>query len=60
MPAGMFFVVFALLFTGVLATKIHRGGLLVLAVTFALAFLNWLWAARYPRTPPSVRASVIL
>jgi basic amino acid/polyamine antiporter, APA family len=53
LPAGMFVVVFALLFTGVLITKIHRGGLMVLAVTFALALLNWLWAVRYPRTPPA-------
>jgi APA family basic amino acid/polyamine antiporter len=51
LPGGMFFVVVALLFTGVLVTKIHLGGLMVLAVTFALAVLNWLWAARYPRTP---------
>ena len=51
LPGGMFFVVLALLFTGVLATKIHLGGLMVLAVTFALALLNWLWTIRYPRTP---------
>jgi APA family basic amino acid/polyamine antiporter len=51
LPGGMFFVVLALLFTGVLVTKIHLGGLMVLAVTFSLAVLNWLWAARYPRTP---------
>jgi amino acid transporter len=52
LPGGMFFVVLALLFTGVLVTQIHFGGLLVLAVTFALALLNWLWTVRYPRTPP--------
>lgn len=49
LPAGMFFLMLALLFTGALVTKIRRGGLMVLAVTFALALLNWLWAARYPR-----------
>jgi APA family basic amino acid/polyamine antiporter len=53
LPFGMFFVVLAFLFTGVLITRIHRGGLMVLAVTFALALLNWLWAIRYPRTPPA-------
>ena len=53
LPGGMFFVVLALLFTVVLITKIHRGGLLVLAVTFAVALLSWLWAVRYPRTPPA-------
>src|SRR5215831_15912123 len=52
LPGGMFFVVLALLFTAVLVTKIQRGGLMVLAFTFALAVLNWLWTAQYPRTPP--------
>jgi amino acid transporter len=51
LPGGMLFVVLALLFTGVLASRIRLGGLMVLAVTFALALLNWLWTARYPRTP---------
>jgi APA family basic amino acid/polyamine antiporter len=53
LPGGMFFVVLALLFTGVLVTNIHRGGLLVLPITFGLAFMNWLWTLRYPRTPPA-------
>ena len=53
LPGGMFLVLLALLFTGVLATKIHLGALAVLAVTFALALLNWLWAVRYRRTPPA-------
>ncbi len=51
LPAGIVFVMVALFFTGVLVTRIHRGGLVVLAVTFALALLNWLWAARRPRSP---------
>jgi amino acid transporter len=51
LPAGMFFVVLALVFTGVLVTKIRLGGLMVLAVTFALALLNWLWAVRYSKIP---------
>jgi APA family basic amino acid/polyamine antiporter len=50
LPGGMFFVVLGLVFTGVLATAIHLGGLVVLAVTFALAILNWLWAIRHSRT----------
>jgi APA family basic amino acid/polyamine antiporter len=49
LPGGMFFVVLALLFAGVLVTTIHLGGLMVLAVTSALAVLNWLWATRYHR-----------
>ena len=58
LPGAMLFVVLALLFTGVLVTKIHLGGLLVLSVTVALALLNWLWTVRYPRTPPGARASM--
>lgn len=51
LPEVMFFVVLALLFTAALVTKIHRGGLTILGVTFALGVLNWLWTVRYPRTP---------
>jgi APA family basic amino acid/polyamine antiporter len=51
LPGAMFFVVLALVFTGVLVTAIHLGGLVVLAVTFALALLNWLWVVRYLKTP---------
>lgn len=54
LPFGMFFVVLALLFTGVLVVNIRLGGLVVLAVTFTVASLNWLWTDRHPRTP-SVR-----
>ena len=51
LPGGTFFVVLALLFTGVLVTKLSLGGFMVLSVTFTLALLNWLWAVRYARTP---------
>jgi amino acid transporter len=51
LPGGTFFVVLALLFTGVLVTKLSLGGFMVLSVTFTLALLNWLWATRYPNSP---------
>jgi amino acid transporter len=51
LPAGIFFVVLALLFTGVLVVNIRLGGLIVLAVTFTLASLNWMWTDRHPSTP---------
>ena len=51
LPGGTFFVVLALLFTGVLVTKLSLGGFMVLTVTFALALLNWLWAVRYSNSP---------
>jgi hypothetical protein len=55
LPGGTFFVVLALLFTGVLVTKLSLGGFMVLSVNFALALLNWLWAfdtAELPGRPP--------
>jgi hypothetical protein len=36
--------VLALLFTGVLATQMHRSELLALAITFVVGALNWLRA----------------
>lgn len=49
-PAPMFFVALALVFTGVLVTTIRLDALGVLAVTFAVAFLTWRWTLRQPRT----------
>jgi amino acid transporter len=58
LPGAMFFVVLALLFTGVLVTKVHLGGLVILAVTFALGLSNWLWVVRYPKTRAGGRESM--
>jgi basic amino acid/polyamine antiporter, APA family len=44
LPFGNVFALLALLFTGVLVTRMHWGEFLVISVTAALAFLNWLWA----------------
>jgi amino acid transporter len=46
LPGGLFFVVLALLFTGLLVTRIRLDGLMALTATFALGLLNWFWAAR--------------
>jgi cyanate permease len=43
----MFFAGMALLFTVVLVTRMHRRELIVMAITSALALLNWLWARRH-------------
>jgi hypothetical protein len=43
---GLFFVVLALLFTGLLVTRIRLDGLMALTATFALGLLNWFWATR--------------
>jgi APA family basic amino acid/polyamine antiporter len=44
LPFGNLFALLALLFTGVLVTRMHRGELIVVSITAALAFANWLWA----------------
>ena len=41
LPGGMFFSTLALLFTAVLVTRMHRGEFIVIAITAALAFVNW-------------------
>jgi amino acid transporter len=44
LPFGWLFCLLGLMFTGALIVRMHRGELVVISVTFALAFLNWLWA----------------
>ena len=44
LPFGIPIAALALLFTGVLLTRMHLGELIVISVTSALAFVNWLWA----------------
>ena len=44
LPAGMFFTVTGLAFTGVLVAQMHRTELIVMSVTMAIALLNWVWA----------------
>lgn len=44
--ASNVFVALALLFTGVLASQMHRSELVALAITFTVGALNWLWARR--------------
>jgi APA family basic amino acid/polyamine antiporter len=44
LPGGVFISALALLVTAVLVTRMHRGEFLVIALTAALALVNWLWA----------------
>lgn len=46
LPFGILFTVLALVFTGVLVTRIHVGELIVIVVTLIVALLNWLWASK--------------
>ena len=43
LPFAIPIVALALIFTGVLVTRMHAGEFIVISVTAALAFVNWLW-----------------
>ncbi|HEX4542042.1 MAG TPA: amino acid permease [Candidatus Acidoferrum sp.] len=55
MPAGILFAVLAILFTGVLVTRMHRGEFIVILATACLAFVNWLWARNQARSKEVAR-----
>jgi APA family basic amino acid/polyamine antiporter len=44
LPFGIVFSSLALIFTGVLVTRMKRAEFIVIAITTLLALLNWLWA----------------
>ncbi len=46
LPAALLFTVLALGFTGVLVTRMKEGEVIVVGITFVLAFLNWVWARK--------------
>ena len=46
LPFGWLFCFLGLLFTSALIVQMHRGELIVIALTSAIATLNWLWARR--------------
>ena len=46
LPFGIIFSAVALMFTGVLVTRMRRGEFIVIAVTTLLAFVNWMWSRR--------------
>ena len=50
LPWGSFIAILTLLLTAVLVTQMHKGELVVIAGTSALAFANWLWARRQTET----------
>lgn len=43
LPFGNVFALLALVFTGVLVTRMHWGEFVVISITASLAFANWLW-----------------
>jgi len=51
LPFGIAISMLALLFTGVLVTRIRIGNLMVMAFAFTLATLNWLYARGIPQSP---------
>ena len=50
MPAGIVFAALALVFTGVLVTRMQWGEFIVIFATAFLAFVNWLWARNQARS----------
>jgi len=46
LPFGITIAVLALIFTGVMVTRMHFGELIVISITAGLAFVNWLWARK--------------
>ncbi len=46
LSAALLFTVLALGFTGVLVTRMKEGEVIVVGITFVLAFLNWVWARK--------------
>ena len=53
LPHATLMVTLALAFIGVLVTRMDSRGFGVVAVTFALAGLNWVWARMRPQPVPS-------
>jgi len=43
LPFGIAISVLALIFTGVMVTRMHWGEFIVISLTAGLAFVNWLW-----------------
>jgi basic amino acid/polyamine antiporter, APA family len=52
LPLAPLFAALALLFTGVLATQMHRGNVLALLIVAALGAVNWVWARQRPLRQP--------
>jgi K+ transporter len=44
LPAGNFFAALGILLMLVLVSRMQLGGWIVILVTMAVAFVNWLWA----------------
>jgi APA family basic amino acid/polyamine antiporter len=53
LPAGNLFAALALVFMGVIASRIQRSAGVVLAVTLLIGFVTWLWARRRVATSGS-------
>ena len=57
LPAGVPFAAVGMVFSAVLVTRMARGELWAMSVTFAIAFVNWLWVRRAgPRQTPKSRS----
>ena len=46
LPGGLAFAVLGVLFSLVLVTRMHWGEVVVIAITFGLGLVNWLWSRK--------------
>ncbi|HXM93072.1 MAG TPA: amino acid permease [Candidatus Dormibacteraeota bacterium] len=53
LPGGMLFPVLALVFTGVLITQMHLREVMVIAITFTMALVNWLFVRGGRKVSPA-------
>jgi basic amino acid/polyamine antiporter, APA family len=51
LPAGNFFAALGIIFMLVLVSRMRLGGWIVILVTMAIAFVNWLWARNRQEIP---------
>ena len=51
LPAGRVLAWLGIAFSAILLTQMGRSELAIIAVTVAIAFVNWLWARRRAESP---------
>ncbi len=57
LPTGRVFAWLGIAFSAILLTRMGRGELAIVAVTVAIAFVNWLWARRRTGSPEALEIS---
>ncbi len=55
LPMGDVFAVLGVAFSAVMVTRMHRGELIAITATVAIALVNWLWGRRRTESPETLR-----